>query len=270
MGKAASRRAGVGRVRRATFSASCQPRYLSLIANLGKLDPLQRWGGNRKEDDIVKQTRGRLGVGIVLTASLLMGAGCGGTGKTFYLDLQQKQAAAQYMEPEPVRIVIETFEDRRLEKNRLGLRTHLWGGVTYFNVAGERAGDVIAQALADRLKTRGWKDQAWTVRVASSGAATNLNDADIVISGQLLDFSANAKSRLFSTVVTTSSKMVITARNIGDQSSTIRGVEGAQYDTVVWFSEDDVQQLLAATLKDGIDRFLDDTKIEQKALRPAR
>ena len=218
----------------------------------------------------MKQTRGRLGVGIVLTVSLLMGAGCGGNGKTFYLDLQLKQAAAQYMEPEPVRIVIEPFEDRRLEKNRLGLRTHLWGGVSYFNVAGERPGDVIAQALADRLKTRGWKDRPWTVLVASSGALTNLNDADIVISGQLLDFSANARSRLFSTVVTTSSKLVITARNNGNQSRTIRGVEGTQRDTVVWFREDDVQQLLAATLKDGIDRYLADTTIEQKALRPAR
>ena len=215
----------------------------------------------------MKQTRGRLGVGIVIAASLLVGAGCAGTGKTVYLNLQQKQAAAQYQEPEPVRIVIETFEDRRLEKNRLGLRTHLWGGVTYFNVVGEQPGDVIAQALVDRLTARGWKDRAWTVRVASSGAVTNLNDADIVISGQLLDFSANAKSRLFSTVVNTSSKMVITARNLGDQSTTTRGVEGAQRDTVVWFSEDDVQQLLAATLKDSIDRYLVDTTIEQKALR---
>ena len=218
----------------------------------------------------MKQTMGRLGIGIVCAASLLMGAGCGGTGKTFYLDLQQKQTAAQYLEPEPVRIVIEIFEDRRLENNRLGLRTHLWGGVSYFNVAGERPGDVMAQALADRLKTRGWTDRAWTVRVASSGAVTSENDADIVISGQLLDFSANAKSRLFSTVMNTSSKVVITARNLGDQSSTIRSVEGAQRDTVVWFSEDDVQQLLAATLKDGIDRYLADTTIEQKALRPAR
>jgi len=218
----------------------------------------------------VKQTMGRLGVGIVLTTSLLMGAGCGGTGKTYYLNLQQKQAAAQFVEPEPVRIVIEPFEDRRLEKNRLGLRTHLWGGVTYFNVTGERAGDVIAQVLADRLKTRGWKDRPWTVRVAFSGAVTNLNDADIVISGQLLDFSANAKSRIFSTVMTTSSKLVIVARNLGDQSSTTRSVEGAQRDTVVWFSEDDVQQLLAATLKDDIDRYIAETTIEHKALRPVR
>jgi hypothetical protein len=106
--------------------------------------------------------------------------------------------------------------------------------------------------------------------MASSGAAANPNDTDIVISGQLLDFSANAKSRLFSTVINTSSKIVVTARNLSDQSSTTRGIEGAQRDTVVWFSEDDVQQLLSATLKDGIVRYLDVTTIAQKALRPAR
>ena len=218
----------------------------------------------------MKQTSGRLGLGIILTASLLMGVGCAGTGKTVHLDLQQKQTAAQYIESEPVRIVIEPFEDRRLEKNRLGLRTHLWGGVTYFNVTGERPGDVIAQAFADCLGTRGWKDRPWTMQMASEGAVVNVDNADIIISGQLLEFSVNAKSRLFSTVVTTNSKMVITARNIGDQSSTIRGIEGAQRDTVVWFSDADAQQLLSATLKDAIDRYVADTMIVHKALRPSR
>ncbi len=218
----------------------------------------------------MKHARRRLSVCMVLAASLLMAAGCGGTGKTFYIDLHQKQAPAQFVEPEPVKIVVESFEDRRLEWSRLGQRTHLWGGVTYFNVAGERLGDVIAQVLADRLKARGWKDRPWTVRVASSGAVTNLNDADIVIRGQVLDFSANAKSRILSTVMTTSSKLVIVAKNLGDQSSTTRSVEGAQRDTVVWFNEEDVQQLVVATLKDDIDRYIADTMIENKVLRPVR
>ncbi len=225
---------------------------------------------NGKEDGIVKQTRERVGLGMVLVAGLLMGAGCGGTGKTFYLDLQQKQAVVQYQEPEPVRVVIEPFEDRRLENNWLGVRTHVWGGVTYFNVVGERPGGVVAQALGDRLKTRGWKGRPWMVRMGSGEAPSSLNDTDIVISGQLLEFSAGAKSRFFSTVVNTSSKMVITARNLGDQSTTIRTVEGAERDTVFWFNEADVQQLLASTLKDCIDRYIDDTTIDQKALRPTR
>lgn len=218
----------------------------------------------------MKRARRRLGVGIVLVASLLMSAGCSGTGKTFYLDLHEKQAPAQFVEPEPVRIVIESFEDRRLEWSRLGLRTHLWGGVTYFNVAGERLGDMMAQVLADRLKTRGWKDRPWTVRVVSSGAMTSVNDADIVIRGQVLDFSVNAKSRIFSTVITTNSKLVIAAKNLSDQSSTTRSIEGAQRDTVIWFHEEDAQELLAATLKDDLDRYIADTMIEHKTLRPVR
>lgn len=218
----------------------------------------------------MKQAMGQLGMGIILTTSLLMGTGCGGTGKTVNLDLQQKYEAAQFMEPEPVKIVIESFEDRRPEKNRLGLRTHLWGGVTYFNVAGGRPGDMIAQILADRLRTRGWKNRAWDVQVAPNGLTTNPNHADIVISGQLLDFSANAKSRLFSTVVTTNSTLIFTAKNIGDQSSTTRSIEGAQRETLFWFSDDDAQQLLAATLKDDIDRYLAETTIENKALRSTR
>jgi hypothetical protein len=194
-------------------------------------------------------------------------AGCGGTGRTFYMDLQQKTPAAQYVEPEAVKIVVEPFEDRRLEKTRLGMRTHLWGGVTYFQVAGERPGHVVAQALVDRLKTRGWRDRAWNVSMAAPGSAT---DADIVISGQIMDLSANAKSRVFSTVLTTSLKLVISARNAGDRTSTMRSVEGAQHDTVVWFSDDDLKELTAATLQDGIERYIADTTIEKLALRPSR
>jgi hypothetical protein len=212
---------------------------------------------------------GRLSVGILFAASVLIGAGCAGTGQTVHLHVPQKQAAALSLDP-AVRIVIEPFEDRRAEKTRLGLRTHLWGGVTYFDLAGERPGVVLAHALADRLSTRGWKDRAWTVRVASSAGASTSQDADIVVSGQLLDFSANAKSRAFSTMVNASSKLVITAKNLGDQSTTTRNIEGSQRDTLFWFCDEDVQHLLAATLKDGFDRYLVDTTIEQKAVRAAR
>jgi hypothetical protein len=252
------------------MKASCPRLHLSLISNLGTLGNFDGAASICKEGDIVKQAMGQLGVGVMLTASLLMGTGCGGTGKTVNLDLQQKHEAAQFMETEPIRIVIESFEDRRQEKNRLGLRTHLWGGLTYFNVAGGRPGDMIAQILADRLKTRGWKNRAWAVKVTPSGLTTNLNNADIVISGQLLDFSANAKSRLFSTVVTTNSRLIFTAKNIVDQSSTTRSIEGAQRETLFWFNDDDAQQLLAATLKDDIDRYLAETTIENNTLRSTR
>ena len=91
-----------------------------------------------------------------------------------------------------------------------------------------------------------------------------------MISGQIFEFVANAKSRVFSTYLTTSNKLTITARNIVDNSSTSRSLESAQSDTVVWFSEDDVKRLLTATVKETIDRYLADTTISQRAVRPAR
>ena len=205
-------------------------------------------------------------VGVSLVGVMAVMAGCVGKGETRYLDVRTPTAAAPSPEQEPVKIVIEPFEDRRDDKTRVGQRTHLWGGTTLFNVAGERPGEVIAQALADRLKNRGWRGRPWKVQVGRSADAP---DADIIISGQVQEFSATAKSRVFSTVINASNKFSIQARNVGDSSTTIRSVEGAQRTTVFWFAEEDVQELLAATLKDGIDRFIADTMVADRALRPA-
>lgn len=205
-------------------------------------------------------------MGVSLVGVMAVMAGCVGKGETRYLDVRTPTAAAPSPEQEPVKIVIEPFEDRRDDKTRVGQRTHLWGGTTLFNVAGERPGEVIAQALADRLKNRGWRGRPWKVQVGRSADAP---DADIIISGQVSEFSATAKSRVFSTVINASNKFSIHARNVGDSSTTIRSVEGAQRTTVFWFAEEDIQELLAATLKDGIDRFVADTMVSDRALRPA-
>jgi uncharacterized lipoprotein YajG len=215
----------------------------------------------------VRDSLVRGGAAVLCGVGLMLSAGCGGSGQTVHFDVLPPQQPVQQAEPEAVKIVIEPFEDRRADKHRIGMRTHLWGGVTNFNVTGEKPGQVYAQALADRLRGSGWLDRSWDVRVAPDGSTPN---ADIVITGQIFEFSANAKSRMFSTYLTTSNKLTITARNNVDHSSTSRSLESAQSDTVVWFSEDDVERLVVATIKDTIDRYLADTTISQRALRPKR
>ena len=205
-----------------------------------------------------------LGCAIMMATML---AGCRGTGEMRYLDLREKPPMVQVTDIEPVKIAIEPFDDRRVDKSRVGTRTHLWGGTTQFDVSGDRLGGLITQRLADRLRTRGWRDRVWNVRVAPAGSAA---DADIVINGQVQDFSATVKSRVFSTVIDTTSRFTIQARNLVDRSTTVRTIEGGRSRTVFWFNEDDVREQLAATLKDGLDRLIVDTTIDNKALRPAR
>lgn len=214
----------------------------------------------------VRQTWSEALVGVVGVVGLVASSGCAGTGEMFYLDVRPKPVMAQIPQAESVKIVIEPFEDRRLDKARVGQRTHLWGGVSNFDVAGGKLSDVIAQALAETLKQRGWQNRAWNVTLAPAGGAAT-NDADIVISGQVLECTVNAKGRLFSTKITTESKLVLRAQNAADRTVVTRTVEGSQTDTVFWFEPEDVRVLLAATLKDSIDRFISDTKIENRSLR---
>jgi hypothetical protein len=204
-----------------------------------------------------------VGAGLMVAIA----AGCAGKGETHVLGFQAKPPAAQPSGMEPVKIVIEPFEDRRTDKAHVGARSHLWGGVTYFDVAGGHPADTVAQTLVNRLKSRGWGDRPWNVRLGQAGSET---DADIVISGQVQDFSVNAKSRVLSTLIDTKSRLTMEARNLGDKSTTTRSIEGARSRTVFWFNEEDAQELLAATVMDGIDRLIADTTISQKALRPVR
>ena len=220
-----------------------------------------------RKEDIVNGLLAKMSlmVGAVLMATVA--AGCAGKGETHMLGLQPKLPTAQPSGVEPVKIVVEPFEDRRTDKAHIGSRSHLWGGVTHFDVAGGQPADVVTQALVTRLKSRGWGERPWNVRLGQAGSEA---DADIVISGHVQDFSANAKSRVFSTVIDTKSRMTIHAKNLGDKSTTTRSIEGARTRTVFWFNEEDVQELLAATLTDGIDRLIADTKITEKALRPVQ
>ena len=203
------------------------------------------------------------GAALILTSA----AGCAGKGELKQFDLHAKPASAASVGTEPVKIVIVPFEDRRADKARLGSRTHLGGGFTHFDVTSGRPADVIAQVLVNRLQSQGWGGRAWDVQLSRDGSAA---DADIVISGQVGEFSANAKSRWFSTVINTKNRLEIQAKNSADSSTTTRTIENARTRTVFWFDEEDVRELLADTLNDGLDRLIADTKIVEKALKPVR
>lgn len=209
---------------------------------------------------IVGQCCVALGLAVLL--------GCAGTGEMVALNLQTQQPFAQSSQTEPLKIVIEPFEDLRTDRSKIGQRTHLGGGVTNFNVSGGAPGVTIAEALAETLRVRGWNRRGWDARVVQAGVG--VSGADIVIRGEIRDFSTNAKSRVFNTKLTGESRLVIKVRNLADDSSTVRNIQGEQTKLVFWFTSEDVETLMSGLLQDGIERFITDTKIEGRTLKSAK
>ena len=203
-----------------------------------------------------------------LAVGLALLWGCAGTGEMVSVNVQPQQPFVQSGQPEPLKIVIEPFEDLRADRSKIGQRTHLGGGVTNFNVTGGSPGVTVAEALAEALRWRGWNRRGWDARVVQSGVG--VSGADIVIGGEILNFSANAKSSVFNTKLTGESRLVIKVKNLADDSSTQRNVQGEQTKLVFWFTSEDVETLMSGLLQDGLERFIADTKIEGRGLKSVK
>ena len=197
---------------------------------------------------------------FVSSIVLMVAVGCAGKGEVIPIHLQPAPLSADKAAkpPDVVRVSVAPFEDQRHEKNRLGVRTHLWGGESVFNVPGGLPGEAAAQALADYLAARGWQ-------IVKPGATDN--HADVILSGKILDLAIAAKSGVGSTKLTGSSRLAVQARNTGDESQVRMTLSSAGSDRVFWFAPDDAQALLNDILNESFDKLMRDVKVEQRMIR---
>lgn len=203
-----------------------------------------------------------VGIGGMIGLPVL--AGCAGTGEIVNLDVRAMPLAVGAPAPAgpALKVAVVPLEDRRPGHQRLGVRTHLGGGVTYFDLPGGRPGETVARVIADYLQQKGW--QAW---VRKTGMAEPEGGADVTLTGQLVAFSANAKSRFGSTGITVETRLAIQGLNAADRSTTSMTLDGARTDSVFWFEPRDVEDLLNETLRDSLTKLMTDTKVEQRSLR---
>lgn len=188
--------------------------------------------------------------------------GCAGTGEIVSLDVRAMPSAVVAPAGPVLKIAVVPLEDQRPARQRLGVRTHLGGGVTYFDLPGGQPGETVARVIADYLQQKGW--QAW---VRKAGMAEPEGGADAVLTGQLQAFSANAKSRFGSTEIKVETRFAIQGLNAMDQSTIRMTIDGARTDSVFWFEPRDVEALLNETLRDSLAKLMTDTKVEQRLLR---
>jgi hypothetical protein len=192
--------------------------------------------------------------------SLIAVAGCAGTGEVIPLQVHPIVTGSEGVAKQrtAVRMAVGSIEDSRSHKTGLGVRTHLWGGVSYFDVPGGNPADMVAQALTDYLTAQGWQ-------VTKRGAGDQ--GADVVLTGKMLDFSVHAKSRVGFTEITARTKLALQAQNVADGSTIRMTLNGSGADDVFWFDPEDAQALVNGVLTDSFGKLVQDTTVENKQLR---
>ncbi len=209
-----------------------------------------------------RRGRQQWGAGTALAVALLALSACAGTGDMVNLDVNVRPMQQEVALDETVKIVVEAFQDQRPDQTRLGLRTHLGGGVTYFNVPGGKSGEAVAEALADYLRHKGWQ-----VGVKKPGLTAAEGRTDILLSGTIRELWATAKSRFGSTKLDVKSSIVVKAHNQVDGSQTSITLDGAATDTVWFFSPEKLQDLINSVLKDSYHKLMMDARVENRAWR---
>ena len=208
---------------------------------------------------------GRRALLLASGLGLLALVDCAGNGEVIPIDIRGSDSAGPAMTKETggLSVAVTAFEDSRPEKNRLGTRTHFWGGASYFNLLGDQpGGEVAAHVVADYLKTKGWR--AERVKPGGSGADSS---ADVTLSGKLLELSVEAKGKFLQTEISSKSKIVVQALNRADGSTVRMTLNGAGTESVFWFEPEDAQGLINEVLIASLEKLVANTKVEDNLLR---
>jgi len=192
--------------------------------------------------------------------SLIALAGCAGPGEVIPLEIHPTVTGSEGVAKQraAIRVAVGSVEDGRSHKAGLGVRTHLWGGVSYFDVPGGNPADVVAQALTDYLTAKGWQ-------MTKRGAGDK--EADVVLTGKILDLSVQAKSRVGFTEVTAKAKLTLQVQNVADGSTIRMTLNGSGADDVFWFDPEDAQALVNDVLTNSFGKLVENTTVENKLLR---
>jgi hypothetical protein len=203
----------------------------------------------------------------VLGVSVLVG--CAGSGEVVPLQMRSHGAPdSGASKSRGLSIGVLPFEDARSETSRLGVRRHLAGGETYFEVSDGKPGDKIAEVIAEFLRKKGW--HAEVVKGSSGGTGKSPSSPtgyDVTLSGKLLDLSANADSGFMKTKISVISKVLVQGLNASDGSTVRMTVSGAGSENVFWFDPEDVEGVLNDVLTESLEKLDADMKVEDKVLR---
>jgi hypothetical protein len=191
--------------------------------------------------------------------------GCQGTGQTINFDPHASPSSlkAEGYHDDSLTILVEPFRDNRPQKNRIGSRTHFWGGATHFTVWNGNVSEGMADLAVEYLQQRKWQAS----RAATSQPGAVDAPADVILTGDILSFEANAKTGFGFTSIVVRIQVGFEAKNTVD-GSTVRMVLGANgTDTVATFDPKDVEQLTNLVAKDLFNQLFQDLTVKNKTFQ---
>ena len=147
-----------------------------------------------------------VGIGLL---GIIFATGCAGKGERIDLKVPIANGTDEkVVAMSSATVAISPFEDNRTDRSHLGTRQHLWGGESHFSLPSGTLGEATAQAFADYLKKKGWN------ATVANGAV----EADMTITGKLVDVGVDAKNGIGQTSLNAKNRMVVQVMNHADGS----------------------------------------------------
>ena len=201
-------------------------------------------------------------------ALLLLLAGCIGRGEVATLDVHAVRPPGRLgVDQHDVNVIVTSFEDTRPERCRLGIRTHFWGGQSFFKMEGSKPGDVVPKAMVDYLRAKGWRAEAVKAEPTFVKQGGVPPEKDVVITGRVLDFVVDVEGKFLRTDITAKTRIAVQAVNAADGSQTRLTLRGTGTHRVLWFSPEDAERLINDVLTETVEKFLRETSLEDRAVR---
>ncbi|MBI3357725.1 MAG: hypothetical protein HY038_13335 [Nitrospirae bacterium] len=198
----------------------------------------------------------------VMVLSAFVGGGCAGKGDAVPIALAlkpstEKTAASSVSS---VNVLVTPFGDDRSDRTKFGVRQSLWGTTEPLTMKNGMVGEATAKALAEYLTRKGWRAQY----VATGSSLTG---GDVVISGKVLEASADAHGSLGSTDISARNKIVVHAKNLSDGSSITDTIIHTGTASVAWFEPEDAEDILSEAMEKNFEKFVSQTKFVGSALQ---